>query len=279
MSSIKDKLARVETEYEWLPDGSLPNFTLVNDANEEILKSGKTSGHKSRSLRKNVIGTGILGGGTFGYNTAKKMGLKKTGSILGAAGSAAVGGVLGNVAAKRWQKKTAKKHGTKKGERALDNYKVARREMTEEEFNRKWRAFSKSLPSDWDSDDDAYVEMVEKAKSRNRKIAKVGPYIAPAIWGTVGAVQGGVIGDIASGSKSKKGALLGAAVGGLAGSAGSYLTQEAIGKRLKGGTDKKSFRRLSNSDQKAANRAIAKYRNMKTKEERLAWRKKIKSKV
>ena len=35
------------------------------------------------------------------------------------------------------------------------------------------RIFSRSLPSDWDSDDDAYVEMVEKAKEKITEIKKV----------------------------------------------------------------------------------------------------------
>lgn len=139
------------------------------------------------------------------------------------------------------------------------------------------RIFSKSLPSDWDSDDDAYVEMVERAKSRNRKIAKVGPYIGPGIWGTVGAAQGAIIGNMMT--NSKKGVATGAAVGGLAGAAGSYLTQEALGRSLGRGHDKRSYKKMSDSDQKAANKALSKYRNMKTKEERLAWRKKIGSKV
>ena len=138
------------------------------------------------------------------------------------------------------------------------------------------RLYSKSLPSDWDSDDDAYVEMVEKAKSRNRKIAKIGPYIAPTAWTTVGALQGGLIGS-ASGAK---GAAIGATVGAAGGLAGHLASKKILEGYLKSkGVKPKSYQELSDRDQKAANRALGHYRNMKTKEERLAWRKKIGSRV
>ena len=138
------------------------------------------------------------------------------------------------------------------------------------------RLYSKSLPSDWDSDDDAYVEMVEKAKSRNRKIAKIGPYIAPTAWTTVGALQGGLIGS-ASGTK---GAAIGATVGAAGGLAGHLASKKILEGYLKSkGVKPKSYQELSDRDQKTANRALGHYRNMKTKEERLAWRKKIGSRV
>lgn len=141
---------------------------------------------------------------------------------------------------------------------------------------RTQRLYSRSLPSDWDSDDDEYVEMVEKAKSRNRKIAKIGPYIAPTAWTAVGALQGGLIGS-ASGTK-------GADIGATAGAAGGLVDHLASKKILEGylkskGIKPKSYQELSDRDQKAADRAIGHYRNMKTKEERLAWRKKIGSRV
>ncbi len=134
--------------------------------------------------------------------------------------------------------------------------------------------FSKRLPDDWDEDDEDYVRMVEGAKSMNKKIAKVGPYILPAVYGTAGAI----VGSIPGGGR-------GAVIGGLTGAGGAYVAQELAGKYLESkgiknrGTTKGAFRNLSNSDQKAADRALAKYRNMKTKEERLAWRKKIGSRV
>ena len=80
-------------------------------------------------------------------------------------------------------------------------------------------------------------------------------------------------------ANSKNGAAIGAVAGGLAGVAGSYLAQEAIGRSLGKGHDKRSYKKMSDSDQKAANKALSKYRNMKTKEERLAWRKRIGSRV
>ncbi len=134
--------------------------------------------------------------------------------------------------------------------------------------------FSKRLPSDWDSDDDDYVRMVENAKSRNRKIASAGPYLLPTIYGTLGAAAGGISGGVT-----------GAAIGATAGAGGAWLAQEAIGAHLRSkgirnrGTTKEAFQNLSRSDQKSADRALAKYRNMKTKKERLAWRKKIGSRV
>ena len=138
------------------------------------------------------------------------------------------------------------------------------------------RLYSKSLPSDWDSDDDKYVEMVEKAKSRNRKIAKIGPYIAPTAWTTVGALQGGLIGS-ASGTK---GAAIGATVGAAGGLTGHLASKKILEGYLKSkGVKPKSYQELSDRDQKAANRAIGHYRDLKTKEERLAWRKKIGSRV
>ena len=138
------------------------------------------------------------------------------------------------------------------------------------------RLYSKSLPSDWDSDDDAYVEMVEKAKSRNRKIAKIGPYIAPAAWTTVGALQGGLIGS-ASGAK---GVAIGTAVGAAGGLTGHLASKKILEGHLKSkGVKPKSYQELSDRDQEAANRALGHYRNLKTKEERLAWRKKIGSRV
>ena len=138
------------------------------------------------------------------------------------------------------------------------------------------RLYSKSLPSDWDADDDAYVEMVEKAKSRNRKVAKIGPYIAPAIWTTVGALQGGILGS-ASGTK---GAAIGATVGAAGGLSGHLASKKILEEYLRSkGIKPKSYQELSDRDQKAANRALGHYRNIKTKEERLAWRKKIGSRV
>lgn len=139
---------------------------------------------------------------------------------------------------------------------------------------------SKSLPSDWDSDDDKYVRMVEKAKSRNQKIARIGPYVAPTVYGAAGAAMGGMAGTIDHGSK---GAVVGSVLGAAVGAGTAWMTQEAIGRKLrskgKRGQDKESFKRLSKSDQKAANRALGHYRNLKTKEERLAWRKKIGSRI
>ena len=138
------------------------------------------------------------------------------------------------------------------------------------------RLYSRSLPSDWDADDDAYVEMVEKAKSRNRKISKIGPYIAPVAWTTVGALQGGMLGS-ASGTK---GAAIGATVGAAGGLAGHLASKKILEEYLRSkGIKPKSYQELSDRDQKAANRALGHYRNMKTKEERLAWRKKIGSRV
>ena len=145
---------------------------------------------------------------------------------------------------------------------------------------RTTKLFSKSLPPDWDSDDDKYVRMVEKAKSRNRKIARIGPYIAPTVYGAAGAAMGGTAGMIDHGPK---GAVAGSVLGAAIGAGTAWATQEAIGRKLrskgKRGQDKESFKKLSKSDQKAANRALGHYRNLKTKEERLAWRKKIGSRV
>lgn len=133
-----------------------------------------------------------------------------------------------------------------------------------------------SLPSDWDEDDDKYVRMVEKAKERNKKIARIGPYIAPVGYGLSGALIGGIAGS----SHSTKGAIVGSLAGAASGVAGSYTGKKLADSFLKSkGIKPRSYKELSERDQKQANRALSKYRKMKTKEERSAYRKKIGSKI
>lgn len=149
-----------------------------------------------------------------------------------------------------------------------------------------------SLPSDWDEDDDKYVKMVEKAKERNKKIAKVGPYITPTVAAIGGAIGGGKvilkaakkhdpIGYALFGAKRfKKEAAIGSLIGAVGGVAGAYTGRKISDTYSQSrGIKPKSFKNLSDSDQKEADKALSKYRNMKTKEERKAFRKRIGSRV
>lgn len=140
------------------------------------------------------------------------------------------------------------------------------------------RLFSTELPKDWDSDDDDYINMVENAKERNKKLAKASKYLPLGFGLGVGLSGGALTGNLATG-----GGLKGTVIGGLAG-AGIGVGSTILGKKLVDssyGTNIRNLdiKKMSKRDQRIAEEAINKYKKMKTKEERLDYRKRIGSRV
>lgn len=134
------------------------------------------------------------------------------------------------------------------------------------------RLFSTELPKDWDSDDDDYINMVENAKERNKKLATASKYF-PLIGSVLAGGGGALIGHTTVGGT--KGAAIGALAGIGSSALGAKLVDSIYGTKIR----KSNIEDLSKRDQSAANKAMNKYKKMKTKEERLAYRKRIGSRV
>ena len=133
------------------------------------------------------------------------------------------------------------------------------------------RLFSTKLPKDWDSDDDDYINMVENAKERNKKLAVASKYF-PLIGNVLAGGGGALVGHAIGGTK-------GAAIGALAGIGSSVLGAGLVDSIYGTKIRKLNMEELSKRDQSAANKAMNKYKKMKTKEERLAYRKRVGSRV
>jgi len=102
-------------------------------ADKEVLESGNINGVHSKTLRgQTSMMSGILGGALG----ASIKGSQKTRAIAGTS-AAIAGGIAGYQGQKYRQKKLLK--NKKKNQRYLDNIKVSFGEMSEEDFNKKWK--------------------------------------------------------------------------------------------------------------------------------------------
>ena len=102
-------------------------------ADKETMESGNINGTHSKTLRgQTSMMSGILGG-VLGLSIK---GSQKTKAIAGTS-AAIAGGIAGYQGQKYRQKRLLK--NKKKNQRYLDNIKVSFGEMSEEDFNKKWK--------------------------------------------------------------------------------------------------------------------------------------------
>lgn len=138
LDDANDKLARFQHKHPYLSNG------LYGKAHEKALKEqleGK-EGKASKDFLRKAVATGAAGGGVTGGLLGHVLSTrKKRGAIKGAAIGAVAGGALDYGLTKLEYALRRKKIGNKvyDHDRWLDNMKVADGEMTESEFNKKWK--------------------------------------------------------------------------------------------------------------------------------------------